>query len=142
MRSLRQSMRGWALPLSVLVAFLAATLAGNVAARRAVEHEERILLEQRASEIEAILSTSPILTNSLELIGEAYAADPSGAAFEATAGSLVSGAVSAVGVGELVDDAVTVRAEHGVDASARSLLATARAELIRTATAAEGLVST
>src|SRR5215207_9244434 len=142
MRSLRHSMRGWLLPSSVLVAFLAATLAGNVAARRAVEHEERILLEQRASEIEAILSTSSTLTTSLQLIGEAYAADPSGTAFEGTAGSLVSGAVTAVGVAELVDDTVTVRVEHGVEAPAGSSLAGARSELIRTASAAEGLVST
>ena len=141
--AMRHDTQPWSrwLPALVLLAVMAATLTGFGITRHTVRNEEQHLLTERSTEVGAILSTSSMLAASLQLIGEAYAADPSGQSFSATAGTLISAQVTTVGVAELVGDQAIARAVEGTGASVGSPIAGKTGELIRNASEVDGLTS-
>jgi signal transduction histidine kinase/CheY-like chemotaxis protein len=130
------------LAAAVALVLAAMTVAGFLVTRRSARNEQEHLLGERASEVAAILSTAVSLQTSLALIGDVYAAgDSAGAAFAAGAGSLVTGAVTTVGVAEVTGDRVVVRASEGAGTAVGTELTGTRAELVRRAVGAGGLTS-
>ncbi|MBI5087438.1 MAG: response regulator [Actinobacteria bacterium] len=136
--------RGAMWPAAVVFVVLAAlAVTGFGIARSATQREEANLLEQRASEVAAILSTSTSIATSMELIGEVYAGGAaSTSAFRAGARSLVTGAVTGVGIARVVDDQVRLEAFEGTGATAGDVLTGPRAAVVRDALGADGLAST
>jgi signal transduction histidine kinase/CheY-like chemotaxis protein len=130
------------LALVVFIVLAALAVTGSVATRRAADDEEEHVLAERASEVAAILSTSASLSSSLRIMGEVYAGSGgSPEAFTAGATSLVEGAVTEVGVAELVDDDVVVRAVVGADVVAGDVLDDERGDLVRRTTGVADLTS-
>jgi signal transduction histidine kinase/ActR/RegA family two-component response regulator len=131
--------------------FLGATVFGVVATvaivgfaitRRAADREEEHLLEEQASEVATILSSSTSFDTSLQLIGEVYAGrGEAGPGFEAAAQSLIIGGVMTVGVAQVQGDQIVVVGMEGTGPEVGSALDDARGETARRAIAAGGLVS-
>jgi signal transduction histidine kinase/CheY-like chemotaxis protein len=131
-------------PAAVVFAALAIlSIAGFGITRSATQREERNLLEQRGSEVAALLSTSNSLATSMRLIGDVYASDgaPS-AAFGAGARSLVTGNVTGVGIARIEGDQVVLVAYEGSGASSGDVLTGPREALVRHALEVDGLTST
>src|SRR5687768_689236 len=97
--------------LGAVVFAVVATVAvvGFAITRRAAEREEKHLLEEQASEVAVILSTSTSFDTSLQLIGEVYAGrGEAGPGFQAAAQSLIIGGVMTVGVAQVQGDQIVV----------------------------------
>jgi signal transduction histidine kinase/ActR/RegA family two-component response regulator len=131
------------LTVVVFVVLAGVAVTGFVATRNSADEEEQHVLGERASEVAAILSTSASLSSSLRLVGEVYVGSGGNPdAFTAGAASLVIGAVTEVGVAELVDDEVVVRAIVGADVMAGDVLDDERGELVRRTVGVTDLTST
>ena len=135
----------------VLGALLLVAGGGFLVTRIQVTREEERLLHQRASEVDAILtSATNSLASSLRLLGETYGdervrrtnVDDPGLAFLAAAETLVVGGTTAVGIAEIEERRVVVRAAVGVGLAVGDVLTGARAELAQRALAVDGLAST
>src|SRR4051794_28868006 len=127
----------------VVLVLAAMAVGGFVSPRHSARNEQEHLLGERTTEVAAILSTAVSLQTSLHLTGQVYGSGPDdAAAFSAAATTLVSGGVTTVGVAEVVGDAVVVRAREGTGAAVGDALVDARAEVVRRAIGAGGLVST
>jgi signal transduction histidine kinase/ActR/RegA family two-component response regulator len=132
----------WLLTPIVCIALVAVAGAGFGITRHAANTQEAGLLHERASEVALILSTATSLTSSLQVIGDVYAGGGESAqAFAAGARSLVSGAVTTVGVAAVVGDDVVVRAVQGTGAAVGDALGAERAALVRRTLGADGLTT-
>jgi len=131
---------------SLLVFVLLASLgvAGFAVTRSTARDQERRLLEERAGEVAALLTSATYSTAStLGLLGEAYAArHAAGTTFTATARSLLKANVVGIGVAEVDGGHVVVRVGLGTSPVVRTSLGGERAVLARRALDAPGLVST
>src|SRR5207248_902610 len=130
--------------LMVCVALSALTVAGFLVARSAARSAERRLLHERAAEVAALLANSTdSLKTSLGLLGQTYASDRrANAGFTAGARSLLKGGVTTVGVAEVAENSVIVRASTGRPLTDGTRLTGARTALARRAVQTKDLVST
>ena len=129
-------------PLAFII--LAVFAVGGFAfAQRAVDDDERQLLHERAGEVAAVLASSAnSLTSSLRLLGDVYAAAPEADnVFADSAGPLVAGGVTSMGVVEVVDGTATVRVAQGTGAAPGERIDGARAELYERAATTGTLIS-
>jgi signal transduction histidine kinase/ActR/RegA family two-component response regulator len=117
-------------------------IVGFAITRRAAEREEEHLLEQQASEVATILSSSTSFDTSLQLIGEVYAGrGEAGPGFQAAAQSLIVGGVMTVGVAQVQRDQIVVVGMEGTGPQVGSAFDEVRDETARRAIATGGLVS-
>ncbi|MCU1502605.1 MAG: sensor protein [Ilumatobacteraceae bacterium] len=131
------------LPGAIVFAALAAVaIIGFAVTRSAADAQEGRLLQERASEVAAILSTASSLSTSLQVVGDVYAGGgESTQAFAAGARSLVTGGVTTVGVAAAVDDQIVVRAVQGTGATVGDALVDERGALVRRSLGVDGLTS-
>ncbi len=118
-------------------------VAGFAVTRGTARDQERRLLEERAGEVAALLTSATSSTaGTLGLLGEAYAARrAAGVTFTAVARSLVKANVVGVGVAEVAGGNLVVRAGLGASPAEGARLAGVRAELARRALRTPGMVS-
>ena len=129
--------------LVVLVLLASLGVVGFAVTRSTVRDHERRLLEDRAAEVAALLtSATSNIGSTLGLLGEAYAARrAAGVTFTAIARSLLTANVVGIGVAELDGGGIVVRAGLGTSPAERTRLGGDRGELVRRALRAPGLVS-
>ena len=108
--------RRQAVPVAVLVVFVAAALGAFVVTRRVVDDQERRLLHERTAEVAALLSTSiNSAQSSLQVLGALGSLPDRSAAplFAQSATPLLKGGTKAVGVAAKGDRGFTVVAAVG-----------------------------
>lgn len=131
------------LTVATVAVIAAATLGAYVLTRSSVHRQERLTLDERATEVEATLSTSiASVESSMRLLGATYAAPgANGRAFASAARSLLQANVLGVGVVRVEGDTATVEAGQGKVPETGSRLDAARTSVARRAAAANDLVS-
>ncbi|MEX2658147.1 MAG: ATP-binding protein [Acidimicrobiales bacterium] len=132
------------LALAVLVVFVAFALAGFFGARQLVADQERRLLQERAGEVGALLTSAiDAFDSSLRVLGPlGVSADPAAPRlFTRSASQLVEGTTTAVGVATEGDSGFTVAAAVGDGAPVGDVLGGERAAVAERALATGELAS-
>jgi signal transduction histidine kinase/ActR/RegA family two-component response regulator len=128
------------LPLFVFVVLLCSAVATSAVLDRVVHDQEQRLLKERASEASALLSTSfSSVTSTLPLIGALATASPQ--SFEMVANGYAAASKGWIATVAAAGDSVVVRSSAGEGAAAGSQLNGNRAELVKSALGAKGLVA-
>ena len=142
-----QASSGWrleVLPAAIFVAFVAAAVGGFFVARNVVDDQEERLLEERAVEVEAVLSSSINSTQSvLQLLGalEMHPDPESVGLFAQSAGPLLTGGTTSLAVAANDGDGFTVAAAVGDGPPMGAMLTGDRAALAARAVTEGALVA-